>query len=267
MKLYINNDLEICANENGWPEEPVPGDDIAAHNANMNYYRRWLKEAKEQSVIVYDVPHNLGLHFDVRNWSADMFIEMPCDVEFGWQFKNEDDQWINATNGDLRFIFAKYETRKVARLKPSKEPIRAGLTEQQMDDHIEALTAPFPPGWKLIQMTRCCQDMHKENLELREKLAVAEKRCNPAILDSAGEPIPEGHRQCPTCNGCGETAPDIECKKCQGSGFVPEGGRITTPAYPIGMKARILESFEKRYRGADYSKAILVDVLDDLGIK
>lgn len=49
---------------------------------------------------------------------------------------------------------------------------------------------------------------------------VLEKSENAANLDSAGEPIPEGYRQCPRCNGCGETAPDVECKKCQGSGFI-----------------------------------------------
>lgn len=196
MKLYINSNLEICANENGWPEEPTPGDDIAAYHANMNYYRRWLKEAKEQSVIVYDVPHDLGLHFDVRNWSADMFIEMPCDVEFGWQFKNEDDQWINATNGDLRFIFAKYKTRKVARLKQANAahgytegsdvygangpyiPADLEASPFPQNPQVSAVEGPWSitPEEERIQMVRCCQDMHKENEQLRSQLAAAEKR-------------------------------------------------------------------------------------------
>lgn len=58
------------------------------------------------------------------------------------------------------------------------------------------------------------------------------KPVDKSQLDSAGDKIPDGHTQCPVCYGSGEKVPDVTCKKCEGSGYVPDSGAMS---YTEGM--------------------------------
>lgn len=111
------------------------------------------------------------------------------------------------------------------------------------------------------------------------------KSVDKSQLDSAGDKIPDGHNQCPICYGSGEKVPDVTCKKCEGSGYVPDSGAMSytegmTDAEmkealealkdqcPAGTKYRILEAFKYKCSGLGpkMQHDLLAQVLDDLKI-
>jgi len=72
-------------------------------------------------------------------------------------------------------------------------------------------------GWSDISF----EDLDSTDEDYRT-VARLKKAENAAMLDSAGEQIPAGYTQCPTCHGSGELIPDVDCRKCEGSGYVPQ---------------------------------------------
>lgn len=106
MKLYINSNLEICANEKGWPMKPLLNGSYPGPFGYVNAlteYNETLAKAKKESVPIelsniereklgvpcncschtkWDTMHFLPCCYPTIELWADTFIELDIEVEF-----------------------------------------------------------------------------------------------------------------------------------------------------------------------------------------
>jgi hypothetical protein len=90
--------------------------------------------------------------------------------------------------------------------------------------------------WRDASEENCWKYSNERGCETRKVARIKKQeslKLNKAQLDSAGDPIPHGHIQCPNCLGSGEKVPDVECKKCEGSGYVPDSAHSFTESAGI----------------------------------
>lgn len=146
MKLYINHKLEICANENGWPDKHHFGweDSIGFDGGPSGWfleggeeaYEKALEKAKQESVPFdkdYDIQFieaciKIGMSDRGATWDGlqpDTIYELTNDIyaEVGgvdtvWQFRDDKNQgWHDCKLSHERYM----DKRQVARLKPVNE--------------------------------------------------------------------------------------------------------------------------------------------------
>lgn len=131
MKLYINHNLEICANEKGWPEKPGIS---AAHiyEDQCEAYDKALAKAKKESVRV-----EMGGRVLKMPLVPGTFIELDIEVEFVKQYKLAGSGlWVDSlfwTNEKSPYN----ETRTFARIKPAS-------SAHGYSEGAELPSAPFP---------------------------------------------------------------------------------------------------------------------------
>lgn len=145
MKLYINHNLEICANEQGWPEEPE-----YYTLGGVSSYNEALAQAKQESVPV----ENQTVLYPTINacTTPDTFIEFDGEFEFVKQHRaSPTSTWFDYM-GDHP-AGPRCEQRTVARLKKAEKPQVSAVTGSGMY---------FP---------------ERQISDLRAQLSAAEKRC------------------------------------------------------------------------------------------
>lgn len=146
-------------------------------------------------------------------------------------------------NGDF---FVRYGTQKRYEAALAKAKAESILVEQSDNTPITMFKGVLEPdefiefegSVEVVEQVNCNGHWHDISRvtmphEMYPTRQVARlKSVDKSQLDSAGDKIPDGHNQCPICYGSGEKVPDVTCKKCEGSGYVPDSGAMN---YTEGM--------------------------------
>lgn len=192
--------MELRYNEK-WPEVPPVKASIYPETFAMQVRNKALAKTKEESipfanpgtvefcalaylsgVLSIGDESKFVQHYKPIYLKPDTFIEIAGSVEVVKQFHRMSWEDWNENISDH------YPTRYVARFKPAENPshgysegadVPAGLPSAPFPQNpqVSAVEGPWSitPEEERIQMGRCCQDMHKENDQLRAQLAAAEK--------------------------------------------------------------------------------------------